>query len=174
MPTLPTYSTCVGMLFCGIFIANQLQVAPLSCSKIFKQQLYIGDLKPYKTDKLLNTNFDTISIKNDFSNLGNYLGRNCSYPINARQAHLTGRVIISFEINDKLEITDAKIIEDANSTTAFASEVLNRIKKFKQTVKAKPGGYTYQVLFRFSGEDRSADKSLDYKKPAGTVLIFAM
>ncbi|WCT14146.1 hypothetical protein [Mucilaginibacter jinjuensis] len=94
--------------------------------------------------------------------------------MNPRRQHLTGTVIISFEVNDKQEVVNAKVKEDKSFNSEFADEVLNNFKKFKNTVKAAPGSYAFQVLFRFRYDDNSADKNLDYKKYAGTVSINAM
>lgn len=171
MPNLSTSSACIGILFCSLFIGKQLHGSSLRCSKIIKQKLYISELQTYSTDKLST---DSVVVKNNFTALSKYLAMNCRYPMTPRQQHLTGTVIIGFEVNDKQEVVNAKVAEDNNFNGGFADEVLNRFRKFKGTVKAVSGNYTYQVLFRFKDDDNSADKNLDYKKHAGTVLISAM
>jgi hypothetical protein len=169
-----TCKALIGILFCGPFTVKQLNGSPVSCSKLSNLKLHISYVQPYCTYTLSNKKTDSVTVRNDFSSLGKYLGSNCSYPFSARKSHLTGRVIIGFDINENQEIANANVTEDDSPSTVFANEVLNRFKKFKGRVKAAPGSYTYQVLFRFDGEDRSADKALDYKKHAGTVLIFAL
>ncbi len=120
MPTLSTSSACIGILLCSLFMGQQLHSSPVGCSKISKQKLHIIDLQTYSTDRLST---DSIAIKNDFSALSKYLAMNCRYPMNPRQQHLTGRVIIGFEVNDKQEAVNAKVAEDNNFNGGFADGV---------------------------------------------------
>ncbi|MBK7965013.1 MAG: energy transducer TonB [Bacteroidetes bacterium] len=83
-----------------------------------------------------------------------YLSKSVKYPSDALEAKITGKVFVSFIINEKGKVTDAKVLRGiGTSCDNEAIRVVNEMPNWKpgtQSGKAVKVKYTLPIAFKLS------------------------
>lgn len=115
----------------------------------------IGNTKPIILGK---ENTDPAPAINNspanFGGLGKHLQRNLKYPPSARQANITGYVLVNFTVvNNKIAgVEIAKRLQDD-----LDNEVLRAFNLFKDTIQATDNKYSWAITFQLTGIENKGE-----------------
>lgn len=113
-----------------------------------------------------------VNTPEDFRALGKHLQRNLKYPPSARQAHITGYVLVNLTVaNNKItSVGIAKKLQDD-----IDNEVLRAFNLFKDTLQAKDNKYSWAITFQLTGLKNNIEPlpQAVQNKVAGQVVVTA-
>lgn len=94
------------------------------------------------------------NFQTTFGGLGKHLQRQLKYPPSARQAHITGYVLVNLTVANN-KITDVEIAKSLQDD--IDNEVLRAFNLFKDTIQAPDNKYSWAVTFQLIGIENKGE-----------------